>query len=132
MVAFGIVACAALVIYSVTLGAVGEPYALARRIGVVLFFALTSFAHLLLLACLSESELLKRVSGNYIRKLKIMCVFLLVIGVFSALLGFLWEGYGNWDNAFEWWFALLMTTQFYLVGRIWDASGFQITLRTDE
>ncbi len=126
-VIFGLVACVALVIYCVTLGAVGEPYALARRIGVVLFFALTSFAHLLLLACLSESAYLERTSAQNTRTLKTMCAFLLVIGLFSALLGFLWEGYDNWDNAFEWWFALLMMSQFYLVGRIWNDTEFHIS-----
>lgn len=126
-VIFGLVACVALIVYCVTLGAVGEPYAFARRIGVVLFFALTSFAHLLLLACLSESDYIAGISALNIRKLKTMCVFLLIIGLFSALLGFLWEGYDNWDNAFEWWFALLMMSQFYLVGRIWNDTEFHIS-----
>lgn len=132
LVTFGVVACIALIIYCVTLGAVGEPYALARRIGVVLFFALTSFAHLLLLARLSKSCYLKQISDFPIRALNVMCIFLLVIGIFSAFLGFLWQGYEDWDNAFEWWFALLMMSQFYLVGRIWDDSKFHISLVTEQ
>lgn len=127
IVTLGLIASVALTIYTLTLGAIGEPYALARRIGVILFFAFTAFAHLLLAA-----KLINRAGGEtptnvYSRKLLTICNLLIIIGVLSSLLGFFWSGYDNWDNAFEWWFALLMMVQFVYVGRLWSESDYQLT-----
>ena len=104
----GLIACVALIIYCVTLGADGEPWALPRRIGVILYFSFTSFAHLLLLNSVSSHQIFQSLLKRYYQRLLNLCILLLILGVFSALLGFLWDDYNNWDNAFEWWFALLM------------------------
>ena len=46
----GIGASVSVIVYTLTLGAIGELFVLPRRIGVVGYFAFTAFAHLLLLA----------------------------------------------------------------------------------
>lgn len=130
IIGLGMIAGVALIVYTVTLGAAGEPYALARRIGVVLFFAFSAFAHLLLLKKLSKEVLTKNhLIGNY-KKLFRACMGLLILGIASAIFGFMWEGYNRWDNALEWWFSLLLMGQFYLVGQMWDKTGFRVVFVT--
>ena len=124
----GLIASLALIVYTLTLGAIGEPYALARRIGVILFFAFTAFAHLLFAAQLYQVKTLHPRVSTVCKQLLRVCQVLIVIGLLSSLLGFFWSGYKNWDNAFEWWFALLMMGQFVLVGRLWANSHYQLTL----
>lgn len=126
IVTLGVIAAIALIVYTVTLGAVGEPYALARRIGVVLFFAFSAFAHLLLLNKLTLDVLKNNNLQAISKRLTRLCFGLVLLGIISAVLGFLWEGYHRWDNALEWWFSLLLVGQFYLVGRMWDKTAFRI------
>ena len=123
----GQIAALALIVYTLTLGAVGEPYALARRIGVVLFFAFTAFAHLLLALSLKKKPVIPRLHPPT-AKLLFVCLLLIAVGLISSLLGFLWEGYQYWDNAFEWWFAGLMMMQFYYSGKLWERSGFRVNI----
>lgn len=124
----GLIAATAMIVYTVTLGAVGEPYALARRIGVILFFAFSAFAHLLLLKILNRLPLKELGLLMYFRRLFSICFVLIIVGVASALLGFFWQTYHHWDNAFEWWFALLLMGQFFIVGSMWRQTTFKLTL----
>ena len=121
----GITASTALIIYTLTLGAAGEPYALARRIGVILFFAFTAFAHLLLAVRLKKSKLPDPRLSQATEQLYMVCMLLIGIGLLSSLLGFFWDGYQYWDNAFEWWFAALMMMQFYCAGKLWRYSDYR-------
>lgn len=99
----GIISALALIQYTVTLGPAGEPYALARRTGVVLFFALCALAHLLLNKVLTNvipNKSRHKLSTDTLfamsalqQKLLALNALLIVIGLFSALLGFLWAGY---------------------------------------
>lgn len=127
----GLIAGIALIVYTTTLGAVGEPYALARRIGVILFFAFTSLAHLLLLSKLNVDVLETQRLKSEHQRLFILCFGLLFLGILSAILGFLWEGYSNWDNALEWWFSLLMMGQFFMVGRMWRKTNLSLNIQTN-
>ena len=112
----GIAAAISLVIYTSTLGAIGDLYALPRRMGVVGYFALTAFSHLILLHALSERVCEQTHLKKPFQWLLSVSMLLLLLGVLSALLGFVWSEYQNWDNAFEWWFAILMVSQFVCVG----------------
>ncbi len=114
----GIGASVSLIVYTLTLGAIGELFVLPRRIGVVGYFAFTAFAHLLLLAKLKV--IIQSRAALYVpyQALFCVCALLLVLGVISAFLGFFWPSYHFWDNAFEWWFALLMICQFLGVARV--------------
>ena len=123
----GFTACLALIVYTVTLGAQGEPYALTRRLGVVLYFAFSSFAHLILLSKLRHLNLELLAIGTEFRWLKLICGCLVVSAIISALLGFLWLGWDAWENAYEWWFSLIMISQFYLVGLMWRKTRFTLT-----
>lgn len=123
----GITACVALIIYTVTLGAVGEPYALARRLGVVFYFSFTSFGHLFLLKHLDkiDTETLGIVKQQ--NRLLISCLALIFTAILSALIGFIWEDtWDRWENAYEWWFSLLMISLFYHVGLMWKRCHFTL------
>lgn len=112
----GIAAACSLIIYTLTLGAVGDLFALPRRIGVIGYFAFTAFSHLIILQTLStmaHTYITKRMAFQV---LYICCIGLVLLGGVSALLGFFWQSYTHWDNAFEWWFAALLMAQFAAIG----------------
>jgi len=129
MLVMGITASVALIVYSVTLGATGDPYALARRIGVVLFFAFTAFGHLVLLSQLDnvDTEQLGIVEEQ--NRLTISSTILITTAIATAAVGYFWdEQWDNWENAYEWWFALLMISMFYQIGQMWRKTAYQMTL----
>ena len=130
--AMGIIASVALIVYTVTLGAVGEPYALARRIGVVFYFAFTSFGHLILLSCLDKIDTEKLGIVEQQNRLTISCLVLIGTAIISAFLGLLWEEWWDkWENAYEWWFSLLMISMFYQVASMWKRTNYQIRLHVE-
>ena len=127
----GLVACIALVVYTVTLGAVGEPYALARRMGIVFFFVFSSFAHLLLLAKLSRIDRsVLGIAGLYQIMFK-LCLVLVISSIVSAIFGYLipdiWD---SWENAFEWTYSLFMIALYFIVGKMWQRTGFSWSTST--
>jgi hypothetical protein len=125
----GIIASIALIVYTVTLGAEGEPYALARRIGVVFYFAFTSFGHLILLRYLDKLETEQLDIVEQQNRLLISATVLIGTAILSAFVGFIWdEFWDNWENAYEWWFSLLMISMFYQVAIMWQKTGFQVHL----
>mgnify|MGYP000084537089 CR=1 FL=1 len=128
---FGCIAVFMLIVYTVTLGAVGEPYALARRLGVTVYFGFTAGAHLLLLVKFRKvnTQLLK-ISGE-VKAMFYLCIVMLSTAVASAVAGLVWEeGWDNWENAYEWWFSLVMISLFYCVARMWKKTHFKVTFST--
>ena len=125
----GCVAAVALILYATFLGAEGAPYRFQRRIGVILFFALTAFNHLLLLQ-LFDSEWGSRVNTRLLPLFKLISWILLIMGVFNAPLSS-WDGFKRYEDAYEWWFALAMMTQFAIVARVWQLTGFRLVARVD-
>ncbi|WP_018981867.1 hypothetical protein [Salinimonas chungwhensis] len=122
----GIIASLALVLYTVTLGAEGEPYALARRIGVIFYFALTAFAHLMLLRSLDylDTQKLHIVAAQ--NRLTMIALVLIITAIVSAALGYFFEEFWTrWENAYEWWFSLLMISMFYQVGLMWRQTRYK-------
>lgn len=125
----GLVASAALIVYTVTLGADGDPYALARRIGVVFYFAFTSFGHLILLRHLDNIDTAPLGIIPQQNRLTVSCIVLIGSAIASAFAGLLWEqGWDNWENAYEWWFSLLMISMLYQVAVMWKKTDYQIQL----
>ncbi len=125
----GIIASVALVVYTVTLGAEGEPYALARRIGVVFYFAFSCFGHLVLLSHLDKIDTERIGIVREQNRLAISCVVLIGTAIASAIAGYFWdEAWDRWENAYEWWFSLLMISLFYQVGKMWQKTNFQFSL----
>jgi len=128
----GIVASLALIVYTVTLGAPGDSYALARRIGVVFYFAFTSFAHLILLRYLDKIDTRALGIVSEQNKITVICALLVISAIASAIIGMLWEGWDNWENAYEWWFSLAMIALFYLVARMWRKTRYQLALSVNK
>lgn len=125
----GLIAAIALIVYTVTLGAVGEPYALARRIGVVFYFAFSSFAHLILLKHLQQIDSVRHGIVKEQKHLTISCLILVISAIASAVAGFVWEQWwDSWENAYEWWFSLLMISLFYQVAQMWKKTQFTLSL----
>lgn len=124
----GVIASVALVVYTVTLGAVGDAYALARRVGVVFYFAFTSFGHLFLLKWLNkiDTEALGIVQQQ--NNITIVCTLLITTAIASALVGIVWEGWDNWENAYEWWFSVFMISLFYFVAQMWRLTNYTLKL----
>jgi len=132
LTAMGLIACLALILYTVTLGAVGEAYGLARRIGVVFYFAFTSFGHLVLLRHLDKLDTERLDIIPQQNRLAISCLILIGSAIASAFAGYFWdEGWDNWENAYEWWFSLLMISLFYQVGSMWRKTHYQMHFTTD-
>lgn len=128
MTVMGLIACAALVLYTVTLGAVGEAYGLARRIGVVFYFAFTSFGHLILLRHIDKLDTENLGIIPQQNRLSISCIVLIGTAIASALVGYVWaDWWDNWENAYEWWFSLLMISMFYQVGKMWQITGYDVS-----
>ena len=127
----GLIASVALIVYTVTLGAEGEPYALARRIGVVFYFAFTSFAHLILLRSLDKLDIESLGLVEQYNRITISGIILLGTAIATAFIGLFWEEeWDRWENAYEWWYSLLMISFFYHVAVMWQKTNFQLHLTT--
>ena len=131
MTGFGCIAVLMLIVYTVTLGAVGEPYALARRLGVTVYFGFTAGGHLLLLVKFRKVNTQQLKISGEVKAMFYLCLVMLTTAVASAVAGLLWDkGWDNWENAYEWWFSLIMISLFYCVARMWKKTHFKITLST--
>ncbi|WP_334028479.1 hypothetical protein [Alteromonas sp. P256] len=129
LVLMGIIASIALVIYTVTLGAEGNAYGLARRIGVIFYFAFSAFAHLLLLGYVDKVDTHHLNIVTEQNRLSISATILIVTAIFSAIVGYVFpEFWDEWENAYEWWFSLLMISMFYQVGSMWKKTQFSLSL----
>jgi len=117
----GSIAGLCLICYTLALGEAGDSYRLLRRIGVVLAFALTFIAQLLL------TRLIKRLSLRYpegsfrsfYHPMLGWQLLLLAVGILSVILDALMgDDYDHIEDAFEWWMALLLNGYFVLVARL--------------
>lgn len=120
-----------LILYSVTLGAVGDLYQLQRRVGVIAFFGFSYLGQLLI------TWLLYRVDGLAIQQhrrlavLRNLALLLLLIGLLSILLQVVApQRYDRMEDAFEWCFALLLCLYVLAVGEMWRRTDFRMALST--
>ncbi|MGM0767946.1 MAG: hypothetical protein ACQEV6_07970 [Pseudomonadota bacterium] len=121
----GLVACVALGAYTLALGHAGEGFNLIRRIGVVLYFALTFICELLVSAGLRTHPLWHR-SGT---RLLNLCQLTLCVGILSVILdGVVPEFYDRKDDAFEWILALLINAHALWLAWLWRKSRFRVRL----
>ncbi|MDV2078438.1 hypothetical protein [Marinobacter xestospongiae] len=121
----GIGACLGLVLYAVVLGHIGDTFHSLRRTGVVLYFSLTFLAELLL------SAALVRLPGPRVRgrRLLALCGLMLVLGLLSVVLQWLVHPlYDRIEDAFEWWFALLINLHAFGVAYLWWRTEFRARL----
>lgn len=121
----GLIACVALALYTLALGHAGDGFNLIRRIGVVLYFALTYLCQLLVSACLASHPRWWLAGRRLLR----LCQLTLAIGILSVILtAVVPEYYSQKDDAFEWVLALLINLHALWLALLWRRSGFRARL----
>ncbi|TBW56425.1 hypothetical protein EZI54_08985 [Marinobacter halodurans] len=118
----GLIAGVALAAYTVVLGHTGDSYRLIRRTGVVLYLSLTYIAELLV------SAHLRTVPGGAGsgRRLLNLCQLTLVVGIGSLIMDALAPDlHERFEDAFEWWIALLLNLAALWIAVLWRRSGFR-------
>ena len=114
----GFFAVAALILYTITLGALGDNFRLMRRIGIIFYFTLTYLCQLLIVHRLG---VLGQKDTNQLLQ-QLMLLFILCIGVLTLFLDALLPNYDDYEDAFEWNIALLLHINFLLAA--WDWKHF--------
>ncbi len=123
----GLVSGLALAAYTLALGHGGDTFNLIRRIGVVLYFALT-FINQLLLSATLKAHVTWGATGQ---RLLWMCQFTLAVGMVSVLMeGLIPALHDQVENGFEWVLALLLNLHALWVALLWRRSGFVARLWT--
>lgn len=129
MTALGIIGAVFLVLYAVFLGTDGPAYDLMRRYGVIVYFAFTALAQILL------SDQLQRLPagvpelGRYLVSVKVgFGAAMLVIGLVNIPAANFFDA-DPLENVVEWNFALLMHGYFGLTALAWRRGGLRIALQ---
>ena len=110
----GFFAVAALILYTLSLGALGDNFRLMRRIGIIFYFTLTYLCQLLIVHRLGALGL--KDTSQTLQQL--MLLLILCIGVLTLFLDVLLPNYDDYEDAFEWNIALLLHINFLLAA--WD------------
>ncbi|GAB3014114.1 hypothetical protein [Bowmanella dokdonensis] len=119
----GVVASLALIVYSLSLGHVGETFYLLRRAGVVIYLGLTFIAQACLGAALASHP--SRPMSRSGRRLLLFSALTLFIAIFSLALDGLWPvWHERMEDAFEWWLVLLLNLHAVWVAVLWRRLGF--------
>ena len=113
----GVFAVAALITYTLSLGAVGDNFQLIRRIGIIFFFTLTYLCQLLVIQRLDVLGVKNVVMQWQLR----LCLLILGIGILTLCLDVLMSNYGDIEDAFEWVIALLVHINFLLATFSWKS-----------
>lgn len=129
----GAAAAIFLILYTVTLGEEGEAAGTLRRSGVILAFALTYLAQLLMTRLLGELATARAdpwLQAWHARLLALM-VLLLCVGLLSlALDAALGPRYDEVEDAFEWVMALLLNLYFAGLALVLRREGVSVALVT--
>lgn len=120
----GVGAALALILYTTLLGAVGELYQLQRRIGIILFFGFTAFAHLLMVRHLWNRSRSQRPPWTNVQLG--LSITLLGGGLANSLLAVTYPRFLDIEDAMEWCFATVMMAQFVITGLAWRATGYRL------
>jgi hypothetical protein len=113
----GIIASAALAIYTVALGAVGDQFQLTRRIGIIFYFAFTFLNQLLHVLRMTRHRIPDPTRSWQLA----VCVIVLGLGILTVILDALLENYDDYEDAFEWTVAVIMHGNFLLSYFGWRA-----------
>lgn len=128
ILSLALVASAGLILYSVVLGAIGEGYRSQRRLGVILFFAMTFFAQLILLLQLRKTEPIKSRNSLPIRGLLSISSLVLLSGLFAvAYSAYNEERYDSIEYALEWIVTLLLSLQPLFVAKMWANTDYRLS-----
>jgi hypothetical protein len=127
MLALGLIGALFMVLYVVFLGTDGRAYGLMRRYGVMVYFAFTSIAQLVLLIRLHRLPAARRASvGRGVIGVKIgFCVVMLALGIVNIPASYYFE---VWEvqNVIAWHFALLMHGFFGLTAISWWRGDYRV------
>jgi len=130
MLVLGVLATLFLILYTLALGVQGDYYRSLRRTGVILALTFTYLAQLLLARQLIylHAERLVRLPAWARQLLVGLCITLLVAGIVSLLLEAFYAGYDLVEDAFEWFFALLLHSYFTAIYFVWRDLGMEVRL----
>lgn len=124
----GFVAMCFLVVYTNVLGAIGEWYAIYRRIGVVGYFSMTFFGQLLLTRRIERLAALGtlRLPAWILRTKVAVCAAMLLIGLISIPASVFLADSTTTERILEWNFSLLLALFFPLTAFAWRADRFAV------
>lgn len=131
MVIAGVVSAIFLVLYTVYLGSRGDFYRFMRRTGVIVYFAFSYLAQMLLLARMRRLQMAGRLYiPAYIPRVKMMLISgLLVFGLASIPVSGFMADKDRAENVIEWWFSLLMVSYYVFTWLAWRHSGLSVGFR---
>ncbi len=128
----GVVSAVFLVLYTVYLGSEGDFYPFMRRIGVIVYFAFSYLAQLLLLARLQRLQMQKLSAlPRFVLTGKTMLVGgLMIFGLASIpVRNFVDDQLVDKDrveNIIEWWFSLMMVGYYFLTWFAWRVCNIRL------
>lgn len=127
IVGLGLIGALFLVLYVVFLGTDGRAYELMRRYGVIVYFAFTALAELVLAARLHRlpPEAKLQVGPGLVLVKVGFCAAMLVLGLLNTPAANFFPELPL-DNVIAWNFALLMHGYFGLTAIAWSRAGFHI------
>ncbi len=123
-----------LVLYTVYLGSEGDFYRFMRRIGVIVYFAFSYLAQLLLLARLQRLKMqnLSVLPGFVLTGKTMLVGGLMIFGLASIPVGnFVDDQLMDKDrveNIIEWWFSLMMVCYYFLTWFAWRACKIRLQI----
>ncbi len=124
----GTVAAVALIVYTLTLGHIGDVYYLLRRAGVVTYLGLTFIIQASLSASLSTySQPSLARAGKVLLQFSAIILFLALGSL--VVDGWLGDDYERWENAVEWWLVLLLNVHVVGVALLWRQQNLSLTVR---
>jgi|TARA_Y100000310_G_scaffold345264_1_gene463210 hypothetical protein len=124
----GFVAALCLILYTTVLGATGDLFRLQRRIGVIIYFAFTALAQLLLTRRVGQiNAVSKAVPGKIYVAQYSLSALIWSIAIISLLLDIFYSLYDDLEDAFEWVLALLIHCYFIVIYVAFKRTGFSIS-----
>jgi hypothetical protein len=126
LAALGLVAGVFLILYATFLGTEGDIYRLLRRYGVIVYFAATYIAQLVLQRALRELPA-HRAHAVMLG----VCIAMLGLGVVSTAVSALVDDEGlkdRWENVLEWNLGAFLTLWFCLLAWRWRSAGLRLAL----
>ena len=119
----GAMASLALIVYSLSLGHVGDTFYLLRRAGVVIYLGLTFIAQACLGAALATHP--SATISTPGRQLVLLSTLTLFVAILSLVLDALWPAWHERaEDAFEWWLVLMLNLHAVWVAALWRRFGF--------
>ncbi|HAD10347.1 MAG TPA: hypothetical protein DCF62_12765 [Porticoccaceae bacterium] len=131
IVIIGVISAVFLVLYTIYLGSRGDFYRFMRRTGVMVYFAFSYLAQMLLLARIQRLRMAGRlVLPAYIPQGKMALVCgLFVIGLASIPVSNFMVDKDRLENVIEWTFSLMMVSYYFFTWRAWRHSGLFVHFR---